>query len=392
MMKLHTTDTNNSKNMAQNQPLILNIVTQMEAGGAQKAALQICEKLMEKGFRSEVWFLYKKRPTYESLPYVWWICSNRPDKPGDIFRLLYTLRKWIIEAAPIAIITYTHYANVIGQLVAWSVGIPYRLATQRNPSWSYPLGARWCDRLCGTLGIYTANIYVSESVKKSFASYPLPYRRRSRVVVNGLAKPCPSVTKAEARQKLGFPQEAVIIVNVGRLSYQKNQEMLVKAIARIPDNKVILAIAGDGELRAQIHTLIARNDLTHRVVLLGELLPSQIPDFLVAGDIFAFPSRYEAFGFALVEAMMLGLPVLVSDIDAHREVVGDAGIFLPVDNIEAWTQAVISLVEDPLLRTEMAARAQERAKAYDLDRMIDGYLRALFGEGPDALYSARRRS
>jgi phage replication-related protein YjqB (UPF0714/DUF867 family) len=52
--------------MAQNQPLILNIVTQMEAGGAQKAALQICEKLMEKGFRSEVWFLYKKRPTYES--------------------------------------------------------------------------------------------------------------------------------------------------------------------------------------------------------------------------------------------------------------------------------------------------------------------------------------
>jgi len=370
----------------------LNIVTQMEAGGAQKAALQICEKLIELGYRSEVWFIYKKRPIYEGYACVRCVADRRPKSFWEICQILGRLWNWIYKTKPVGVITYTHYANIIGQFIAWAARIPYRLTTQHSPSWSYPLVARFFDAIWGSLKIYTANIYASESVRISFDSYPASYRARSCVVVNGLLKPQPScANKQEARQKLGLPKKALIIVNIGRLALEKNQGMLIKAIAKIPRSDIILAIAGAGELCSQLYSLIAKNGVVDRVFLLGELPPPQVYDLLIAGDIFAFPSRYESFGFALVEAMMLGLPVLVSDIDAHREVVGDAGIFLPVDDVEAWAQAMVSLAENPLLRMEIAARAQARAEAYDLDRMVDGYLRALFGENPDALQTARRR-
>lgn len=364
--------------------LIVNIVTQMEAGGAQKAAIQVSEALRERGWQSQVWFLYKKRPTYNAFPFIRWIYDQRPNGLVGICCLMRRLRDWVYEEQPVGVITYTHYANVIGQVVAWSVGVPYRLATQRNPSWSYPLGARFIDKLWGSVGIYTANIYVSECVARSFEKYPNSYRAKSRVVLNGLRKPQPLTSRAEARRKLGLPNDAIIVVNVGRLASQKNQELLIISMSKIPNDNVVLVIAGDGELRPQLHKLVEAYDLKHRVFLLGELPPSEVPDLLAASDLFAFPSRYEAFGFALVEAMMLGLPVLVSDIDAHREVVGDAGVFLPIDNPQAWSEAIKRLSESAELRKELGMSAKKRAALYDLEHMVDGYIKALFGEDGDA--------
>lgn len=364
--------------MESKSPLIINIVTQMEGGGAQKAATQVCENLVERGFRSEVWFLYKKRATYESFTNIRWILDQRPQRLGEVLYLLQTLRTWLRKANPIGVITYTHYANIIGQLMAWATGIRCRLATQRSPSWSYPIGARLIDALLGSMGIYTANVFVSESVKKSFANYPRFYKDRSYVVLNGLKKPVPTMSKAEARQKFGFPQDAFIIVNVGRLAFPKNQELLIRAIAEIQNDKVMLAIAGDGERHKELYSLVLEKGVTNRVFFVGELLPAQVPNFLASGDIAAFPSRYEAFGFALVEAMMIGLPVVVSDIEAHREVVGDTGIFLPVDNVEAWSRCFLRLMAEEPLASYLAKRTQTRAQLYDIERMVNGYLRALF--------------
>ncbi len=366
-------------NNSNHNRFILNIVTQMEAAGAQKAALQVCEELIERGYRSEVWFLYKKRATFEALTYVKCVSDERPRNLREFVLLLIRLREWMSDTKPMGVITYTHYANIIGQVIAYTLGVENRLATHHSPSWSYPLVARLCDMILGTLGVYTSIIYVSESVRKSFVRYPCLYKSKGRVVVNGLRVLRSRATKAEARQGFGLPQDAIIVVNIGRLAYEKNQQMLIKAIARIPDDEVLLAIAGDGELRTELQELVRANGLERRVFLLGELEPTRIPELLVAGDIFAFPSRYEAFGFALVEAMMLGLPVLVSDIEAHRDVVGNAGIFLPVHNSQAWRDAILRLSKDSKFREEFGARAKERATLYTLNRMVDGYIRVLFG-------------
>ncbi|WP_322511285.1 glycosyltransferase family 4 protein [Chloroflexus sp.] len=358
------------------QRFIVNIVTQMEAGGAQKAAVQICERLIEQGLRAEVWFLYKKRPTYTDRPYVRWLWDKKPDNVAAFLALCTKLYHWLRLAKPDGVITYTHYANIIGQTIARLAGIPHRLATQRNPSWSYPASARWIDWIIGSLGVYTKNIFVSHSVERSFQSYPLPYLQRSAVVFNGLRAPVTACDKMSARQRLALPADRTIIVSVGRLAHQKNHALLIEALCSLSCCQLV--IAGDGELRAELERLIRDRQCADRVTLLGELPPQRIGCLLIAGDIFALPSRYEAFGFATVEAMMMGLPVVVSDLDVNREIIGDAGIFLPIDDRERWRDTFQSLAENESLRRELGQRAKRRAALYDLDRMVDGYIQHLF--------------
>ena len=144
---------------------------------------------------------------------------------------------------------------------------------------------------------------------------------------------------------------------------------------------VFLAIAGDGELREQLELLARRRQVGDRVYFLGELMPSDVPDFLRAGDVFVFPSRFEAFGFALVEAMMMGLPVIASDIDAHREVVGDAGILLPLNETEVWVEAIKGLIANEEIRMRLADASRSRAGNFSAENMVKGYLSLLFGSG-----------
>jgi len=357
---------------------ILNIVTQMEAGGAQKAATQFCERLIQRGFRSEVWFLYKKRPTYINRSYVRWICEEKPRTIREFLVLFIRLYWWLRQAKPDGLITYTHYANVIGQFVAYLAGIPHRLSTQRNPCWSYPIIARWLDLVLGTVGCYTSNIFVSQSVARSFQSYPTAYNKRSVVVTNGLVKPNVSCNKSEARRKFGLPMDRVIVVNSGRLAYQKNQQLLIEAICGTDNPNWYLVIAGDGELRPFLEQIIRDRNCTDRVKLLGELPPEQIGDLLIASDIFAFPSRFEAFGFAAVEAMMIGLPIIVTDMDVNHEIVGDSGIFLPIDDPKTWQEAIQLLASNENLRQTLGNAAAIQAQQYDLDLMVDNYIKYLF--------------
>jgi glycosyltransferase involved in cell wall biosynthesis len=358
--------------------LIINIAARMEAGGAQKAAVQVCEGLIQRGFESEVWFLYKESETYVNRPGVRWLYDERPKKILDVILLCIKLYHWLRNAQPNGVITYTHYANVIGQTVAYLAGIPYRMATQRNPSWSYPTIARWLDRWLGTIGIYTSNIFVSHSVADSFQSYPSTYNNRSRVVLNGLAKPGVQCTKLAARAKFGLPVDRIIVTNVGRLAAQKNQQLLIKAIGCIPRPNWYLVIAGDGELRCELEQMILEYGCTDHVKLLGEISPEEIGDLLIASDIFVFPSRFEAFGFATVEAMMMGLPVIASDLDVNREIIGDAGIFLPIKNPQEWSNAIQLLVNDEQKRKKMGDLSLINAQRYDVNLMIDQYIKCLF--------------
>lgn len=361
-------------------PLIVNIVTQMEAGGAQGGAVRMAEHLAKRGHRSEVWFLYVKTPIYSSHPQVRWLTECAPRSASDLLWLLRELRRWLIEERPEGVITYTHYANILGQLVAWHVGVQYRLATQRSPAWSYPRLARVADLVLGSVGIYTANILVSNSIRESFYRYPKSYLMRTGVVINGLPRVQPSLAKSEARMRLALPQNCFVVVNVGRLAAEKNQGLLLEALAHTRREDIVLAIAGDGSLRQTLVTKASKLGVHHRTFFIGELPPFDIANFLAAADVFAFPSRFEAFGFALVEAMMVGLPVLASEIPAHREVLGDSGIFLPVSDPEAWAKAILYFVENKNACKEWRDRAMGRAGNFDIENMVDGYLGALFGK------------
>jgi glycosyltransferase involved in cell wall biosynthesis len=236
------------------------------------------------------------------------------------------------------------------------------------------------DRVAGSIGLYTRNVVNSESVRDSFAGYPNAYIRRLDVVYNGLAWRQSPLSKTSARAQFGLPLDSYLIVNVGRLSPQKNQSLLLRALQRLP--QVHLAIAGDGDLDEALRREASLLSVAERVRFLGRLDQSSVADLLAAADLFVQPSLFEGQSNALLEAMNAGVPVVASDIPPQAETLrGDDGApvgrLLPANDESAWAMEIGSLLSDPEQRERMAADARRRAGDFTIERMADGFERAI---------------
>lgn len=143
----------------------------------------------------------------------------------------------------------------------------------------------------------------------------------------------------------------------------KRHALLVDAIARVPDLALVL-IGGRGAAEAEVSAAIHRAGVGGRVVRPGRVTDAE-RDALVAGAAaLAFPSEYEGFGAPLVEAMLLGTPVVCSDHPAVREVVGDAAIVVGEASPDAWAAALAEIVAG---RPDLVDAGARRARYFTIE-------------------------
>jgi glycosyltransferase involved in cell wall biosynthesis len=179
----------------------------------------------------------------------------------------------------------------------------------------------------------------------------------------------------EVRGHWGFPENAPLLLNVGRLARQKNQAIIINALLHIPEAHLLLV--GEGELRESLQKKVAQLRLEERVHFLGELKSEDVLALLSVSNVFVFPSFFEAMPMAVVEAMGSGLPVVAGDIPAMREVLGEAGIFVPSEHAEEIARAVRQVLDSSELASRMRQASLERARVFSLQKMVHSY-EALF--------------
>jgi len=102
-----------------------------------------------------------------------------PTTLADARAIIKILTMFLKEIKPDGIVAYTHYANILGCIAAKKAGIKNRVATVRNPVWTYPKGAKMIDKIIGSLGYYSKIIAVSEAIKDSCKHYPESYKKES---------------------------------------------------------------------------------------------------------------------------------------------------------------------------------------------------------------------
>lgn len=278
---------------------------------------------------------------------------------------------------PRAVIAHLPIGNVFGLTAAWLAGVPRRVAVHHVDVGSYrPWSAR-LDRLAGRLGAYTRVVAVSVPVLDSMAHYPADYRRRIRPIDNGMPRRAPAAGRAALRRRFGIPEGEAVAVNVGRLSPQKNQAILIRALAGLEGVRLVLV--GDGELRADLECQAAALGVADRVVFTGRVDAATVADWLGAADLFVLPSFYEGLSLALIEALHAGLPVIVSDVPSNTAPFaahGEARGCLTVrpDDVEGWRDAIAGAAADPTLRRACAEASARLSRHYDAERMIDDYL------------------
>ncbi|HJQ91924.1 MAG TPA: glycosyltransferase [Acidimicrobiia bacterium] len=175
-------------------------------------------------------------------------------------------------------------------------------------------------------------------------------------------------SRVEARysvlEEFGLPDDVFLVLSVGRVEPQKGHRYLIEAMSRLlPEHpQVRLVIAGrPGNASPLVESAIERHQLDSIVHLAGPR--RDIHRLLAAADVFAFPSLFEGFGNALIEAMAVGLPVVTTREPPMTDLISDDSVGIGVDRAdsEGLARAIERLVADRGLRERLGAAARARA-------------------------------
>jgi glycosyltransferase involved in cell wall biosynthesis len=231
-------------------------------------------------------------------------------------------------------------------------------------------------------------IAVSEAVRRGLVAAGLDPGKIA-VVRDGIAlgEASPDLAQRDrVRRLLHLAPADRLILNVAHLGAEKGQSDLIAAAARIhaarPDAR--LAIVGEGKLRAKLERQAAMAS-GGKILFAGFWPPERISSLLAAATVFVLPSRQEGLGSVLLEAMAAGVPVVAASTGGIPEIVRDGvtGLLFPPGDSAALADAVIRLLNDPMLAARLSAAGLEFArKAGSADRMVEetiGVYRELAG-------------
>jgi glycosyltransferase involved in cell wall biosynthesis len=169
------------------------------------------------------------------------------------------------------------------------------------------------------------------------------------------------------RDLLGIGRDELLIVSVGRIEPLKGQIHLVSACGRIgeslPEFRLLLVgNTTDQAYRQDCEAMASAQGIARQVIFTGER--DDIAGILGEADIFVLPSLYEAFPRAVIEAMGVGLPVIVTNAGGCAEAVeeGLSGFVVPAGDPEAIANRILQLGKDRELRHRMGDQGRQRAK------------------------------
>lgn len=192
-----------------------------------------------------------------------------------------------------------------------------------------------------------------------------PWRHKVHVIPIGISdnRVRPRHSRVGAIKQLYRGRKLVFAL--GRMTYYKGFDVLIDAAAQLPGDCAVL-IGGAGNGMAQLQEKITQQGLAGKVFLLGPVSEERLPDYFDACDVFCLPStaRSEAYGVAMVEAMLMARPIVATDIDGSGvpwvNQHGVTGLNAPVGDATALAQSIAQLLEDEPLRQRLGLAARAR--------------------------------
>ena len=210
------------------------------------------------------------------------------------------------------------------------------------------------------------------SVSKFSAPRPglISAARKCTVIYNPFATDAEPVDRASSRQtlldQLGSSPTAHVVGFVGNFYGRKRPLLFVETIARMaarePDREITAPMFGDART-PEVAAAIERHGLRDRVHLMGFRYPPE--PWIAACDVLLVPAVEEPFGRTLIEAMLLGTPLIAANSGGFPEIIrhGETGYLVPADDADAFAERTLALLDDPAVRASIAARGRQDAVA-----------------------------
>jgi glycosyltransferase involved in cell wall biosynthesis len=366
---------------------VLMIVNSLETGGGTEHSIaELLPALRQERITITVACL----ETAEDLPAQVAVADVRVLGRRSWFGSIRALRRLIRAERPDVVHTSLFNADVLGRVAAAGTGVPvlsslvntsYDASRRADPELP-PRRLRLAQAIDGwTARHLTARFHavtgpVGQSAVVALGIDPglISVVARGRDPVR-LGEPS-AERRRRARVVLGLTDDDEVIVNVGRLEYQKGQVALVGAVAALVPRRprLRLLIAGRaGRAVEELRSATANLGVGDHVSVLGHR--EDVPDLLAAADVFALPSRFEGAAGAVIEAMALGLPIVASALPTMTEVVEEGGnaLLVPPGDVDGLAIALDRLLEDKELAQAFGRRSRDLFEArYTLARSARG--------------------
>jgi glycosyltransferase involved in cell wall biosynthesis len=356
---------------------VLYLVTRAERGGAQAHVLDLAVGMNglfdvvvatgEEGFLTEAC-------REQSIPVHVVPNLRREIKPIADLLSLRVLAQLMRRTQPDIVHAHTFKAGFLGRLAAkrlkiacvytvhmWPFGDGVPMSWRLTAPACERLAARWCDRV----------ITVSEVGARQASKHKICDQAKVTSIWNG-------IPDHAARARLERETELRCTM-VARFTGFKDHALLLRAFAGVPGN-ARLVLAGDGSTLAAAKALARQLGIDERVEFAG--VRSDVPELLERSDVFILASKQETLPISILEAMRAGLPVIATNVGGIPEEVihEETGLLVRPGSVEDLSAALIRLLGNRTLRTEMGRAGRKRfEKMFQAQTMITKTA-ALYGE------------
>jgi glycosyltransferase involved in cell wall biosynthesis len=299
---------------------------------------------------------------------------SRSGYPLAIARLVRLLRRERIS------ILHAHCFDptAIGLVAARASGVEF-IFTRHHSNHHVRLGKKWHTRIDGWSARHANHVIaVSGDTRRIMTDIEGVPQSNITVVYNGMEPlPAPSAEHvAKLAQELAIDDGPVILM-LARFHPEKGHIHLLEALPEVNSRlgPVTVLLAGDGPYRKEIERYVVDKGLSHIVRFLGQR--TDVSDLIELSSLVVLPSLAESFGFAVLEAMSLGKPVVASRISGIPEVVdeGKTGLLVAPGDPAALADAICRILESPGLGNALGEAGKQRAAQFTFERMIRGYER-----------------
>ncbi|MGO4760941.1 glycosyltransferase [Cupriavidus sp. 2KB_3] len=318
---------------------ILFLITGLRLGGAEQQVAALANTFARGGHAVSIVSLTAGQEVTLD-PRIGVLALDMRKTPWSMLAALAAVRRLVRQWQPDIIHAHMVHANLFARVLARLGGCPPVICSAHSAQEGgriRMLAYRVTD------GWDALTTHVSAVARQTMIDGGAVRAQRFEVVPNGIDverfRPDPAL-RAQTRAAFDIDAHTPVILNVGRLVPEKDQDTLLHAFAQIVDQTgARLLIAGEGPERRALESSVAgRPELAGRVTLLGAR--GDVPALLNAADLFVLSSRVEGMPLVIGEAMACGLPVVATDAPGVEELLGSRTHIVPVCNADALAQAI----------------------------------------------------
>ena len=331
----------------------------MGRGGAERVISILSRNFAEKGWITQVGLLLFNKIDYklDSSTQIFDFSGDVKSRIARIPYWLIAIRSFVKREQPKIIVSFAARINILVLLATLGLHAKVIISERNDPIHD---GRGFFTR-CLVRLLYPFAYKIVFQTRRSFQYFPKRIQKKGIVIPNPISVSCFALSEKKKK-----------IVSVGRLTKQKNHFLLIKAFAFVRKKfpRYELYIYGDGELHDELVMLTQKLGIEKYVHFEGNI--SNIHEMVADAELFVLSSNYEGLSNALLEAMMMGIPCISTNVAGSDEFIenGKNGILVPVGDLNAMCVAMETLIKDKSLQQTYSDLGRETLKGCNTKNVL----------------------